>query len=289
MEPLHPIDLYFLDQEHEIAAYVIETSDGLALFDCGPASTLDNLRAGLREHGLEVRDIRHLLLSHIHLDHAGAAGALVHEHPGLTVWVSPIGAPHLVDPTRLEASARRLFPNLDALWGPITPVPEANIRIADGDVLGWEAFPTPGHASHHVCYLREGTLLAGDACGVRILPSDYVQPVAPPPDIDLEAWRRTIDEIERRAPERLALIHFGVVDDVPEHLGLFRAALALWAERVHNGMSEEEFVAAVSADAGEDAERYATVFTFAMSWQGLHRYWQKLANSSPYGKRSSVD
>jgi len=269
------IDLQFLSQAHEIGAYVVETDDGLALFDCGPASTLDNLRAGLREHGLEVTDIRHLLLSHIHLDHAGAAGALVAEHPKLTVWVSAIGAPHLADPTRLEASARRLFPNFDELWGPLTPVPEANIRIADRGVIGWDAFPAPGHASHHVAYLRAGTLLAGDACGVRILPSDYVQPVAPPPDIDLEAWRGTIDEIERRSPDRLALIHFGVVDDVGGHLELFREALELWAERVHGGMSEEEFVAAVSTDAGVDAERYAAVFTFAMSWQGLKRYWDK--------------
>lgn len=277
MEPLHAIDLHFLGEEHEIAAYLIETSDGLALFDCGPASTLESLHAGLRDHGLELTDIRHLLLSHIHLDHAGAAGALVAEHPGLTVWVSPIGAPHLVDPSRLEASARRLFPNFDALWGPLTPVPEANIRIAEGEVIGWEAFATPGHASHHVSYLRDGTLLAGDACGVRILPSNYVQPVAPPPDIDLEAWRRSIDEIERRAPDRLALIHFGVVDGVGEHLDLLRDTLTLWAERVRDGMSEEEFVAAVSADAGEDADRYAAVFTFAMSWQGLRRYWDKRA------------
>ena len=277
MNRLHSIDLHFLGLEKEIGVYLFDTAEGPALFDCGPASTLEHLHAGLAEHGLEVTDVQHLLLSHIHLDHAGATGELVREHPGLTVWVSPIGAPHLVDPARLVSSARRLFPNFDELWGPVTPVPEANLRLAEGDVLGWEAFPTPGHASHHVSYLREGTLLAGDATGVRILPSDYVQPVAPPPDIDLEAWQRSVDEIERRAPERLALIHFGVVTDVPPHLDLFRSALERWFGWVRDGMTQDEFVAAVSADAGEEAERYSAVFSFAMSYLGLKRYYEKRA------------
>jgi len=277
MTRLHSIDLHFLGREKETGVYLFDTAEGPALFDCGPASTLEHLHAGLAEHGLEVTDVQHLLLSHIHLDHAGATGELVREHPGLTVWVSPIGAPHLVDPARLVSSARRLFPNFDELWGPVTPVPEANLRLAEGDVLGWEAFPTPGHASHHVSYLRDGTLLAGDATGVRILPSDYVQPVAPPPDIDLEAWQRSVDEIERRAPERLALIHFGVVTDVSAHLDLFRAALERWSGWVRDGMTQDEFVAAVSADAGEEAERYSAVFSFAMSYLGLKRYHEKRA------------
>jgi glyoxylase-like metal-dependent hydrolase (beta-lactamase superfamily II) len=276
MDSLQILDLLFLGEEREIGAYLFETADGPALFDCGPAATLENLRAALRDNGLEVGDLRHLLLSHIHLDHAGAAGALVRENAGLTVWVSPIGAPHLVDPTRLEASARRLFgAAFDQLWGTLTPVPEPNIRLAEGDVLGWEAFPTPGHASHHVSYFRDGTVLAGDAAGVRIPPSGYVQPVSPPPDIDLEAWHHSIDEIERRRPERLALIHFDVVTDVAEHLARLRTELDLWAGRVLDGMSEDEFVAAAAADAGDDAERYSAVFTFAMSYAGLKRYWDK--------------
>jgi len=274
MDSLQPIDLHFL-QEREIAAYLVETEDGPALFDCGPASTLPSLHAGLAENGLELADIRHLFLSHIHLDHAGGAGTLVRDHPGLTVWVSEIGAPHLIDPSKLEGSARRLFPNFDDLWGALVPIPEANVRIAAGDVAGWEAFPTPGHASHHVCFLRDGTLLAGDAAGVRILPSGYVQPVSPPPDVDVEAWHRSIDEIERRGPERLALVHFGVITDVGVHLDRLRQALDLWAGRVRDGMSEDEFVAAIRADAGDDADRYATVFTFAMSYAGLRRYWDK--------------
>ena len=276
MDSLQLIDLLFLGERREIGAYLVDTEAGPALFDCGPATTLEQLRAGLGEHGLAVGDLRHLLLSHIHLDHAGAAGALVRENPELTVWVSPVGAPHLVDPARLETSARRLFgAAFDKLWGPLTPVPEQNVRLAEGDVLGWEAFPTPGHASHHVAYLRDGTLLAGDACGVRIRPSDYVQPVSPPPEIDVEAWHHSIDEIERRHPERLALIHFDVATDVTEHLARLRTELDRWADRVRIGMSEDEFVAAASADAGDEAERYSAVITFAMSYQGLKRYWDK--------------
>src|SRR5205085_10217467 len=151
-----PIDLNFAGADRSIGVYLVETTDGPALFDCGPATTLPRLREGLRERGLELRDVRHLMLSHIHLDHAGAAGAIVREHPELTVWVSEVGAPHLVDPSRLERSARRLYGDLfDTLWGELAPVPEANVRIAAGDVLGWDVFPSPGHASHHVCYVRD--------------------------------------------------------------------------------------------------------------------------------------
>src|SRR5262245_23132823 len=273
MDRLHSIDLNFLGLEREIGVYVVDTADGPALFDCGPASTVETLRAGLAERGLAVGDLRHLLLSHIHLDHAGATAALVRENPELTVWVSPIGMPHLADPTKLVTSARRLFPNFDELWGPVLPVPQQNMRAAAGNIFGWEAFPTPGHAWHHVSYLRDGALLAGDAAGVRIPPGDYVQPVAPPPDIDLEAWRQTIDEIERRGPERLALVHFGVVGDVQEHLDRLRVSLDRWSGWVREGLSEDEFVAAVAADVG--AERYSVVFSFAMSYAGLKRYYDK--------------
>ena len=280
MDRLHSIDLGFLGLPQEIGVYLFDTVDGPALFDCGPASTIAGLRAGLAAHGLGVADLRHLFLSHIHLDHAGGAGALVAENPRLTVWVSPVGLPHLRDPERLVASARRLFPNFDELWGTMTPVPAGNLRAAEGDVLGWDAFPTPGHASHHVAYFRDGMLLAGDTCGVRYLPSDYVQPVAPPPDIDVDAWLDSVAEVERRAPERLALIHFGVVEDVPEHLGLFRDALARWSGWVREGLSEEEFVAAVCDDAGDDAEHYSAVFGFGMSYAGLKRYYDKRATAA---------
>jgi glyoxylase-like metal-dependent hydrolase (beta-lactamase superfamily II) len=280
MARLHSIDLEFLGLPKEIGVYLLETEDGPALFDCGPASTIERLRARLRGHGVALADLRHLLLSHIHLDHAGAAGALVRESPELTVWVSPVGMPHLIDPEKLVGSARRLFPNFDELWGPVLPVPERNLRAAEGVVLGWGAFPTPGHASHHVSYLRDGTLLAGDACGVRIPPSEYVQPVAPPPDVDVAAWHRSIDEIEARDPDVLALIHFGIVTDVRTHLARLRAALDRWSEWVRDGLGEDEFVAAVRADAGADADRYSAVFSFAMSWLGLRRYWDRAASSA---------
>jgi glyoxylase-like metal-dependent hydrolase (beta-lactamase superfamily II) len=274
MDGLRVIDLHFAEQEHAIGVYVVDTDDGPALFDCGPSSTLRALHAGLSDLGLALQDVRHLLLSHIHLDHAGAAGPLVREHPGLTVWVSEIGAPHIVDPSRLERSARRLYGDLfDPLWGELAAVPAANVRIAKGDVLGWDCFPTRGHAEHHVSYLRDGTLLAGDAAGVRMPGAAYVLPVSPPPEADVETWHETAAAIRAREVERLALIHFGVHEDVGTHLDRLEAELDRWAARVHDGMSQEEFVAAALADAGDDAETYDRVAPFWQSWQGLRRYW----------------
>src|SRR6476660_7651210 len=215
-----PIDLHHLGRECVIASYLLDTDDGPALFDCGPATTVDALTAGLAVRVLALTDVRHLLLSHIHLDHAGAAGVLVREHPSLQVHVSEIGAPHVVDPSRLERSARRLYgDSFDTLWGELAPVPSANVHIAGERVLGLDCFPTPGHASHHVCYLdRDGTLYAGDAAGVRIQPSEFVLPPTPPPDIDLAAWAVTLDDVERRNPQRLALLNFGVFHAVERHV-----------------------------------------------------------------------
>jgi glyoxylase-like metal-dependent hydrolase (beta-lactamase superfamily II) len=278
MDSLRLIDLHFGGAPHAIGVYLVETTDGLALFDCGPTSSLPALEAGLAAHGLALEDLRHLLLSHIHLDHAGAAGPIVRRHPGLTVWVSEIGAPHLVDPSRLERSARRLYGDLfGPLWGELAPVPQENVRLAQGDVLGWEAFPTKGHASHHVSYFRDGTLLAGDAAGVRMPGAGYVLPVSPPPDVDVEAWHATAAAIRDRAPERLALIHFGVHEDVDSHLDRLELELDRWAARVRDGMEQEEFVAAAQADAGEDAELYDRVAPFWQSWQGMKRYWDTRA------------
>jgi glyoxylase-like metal-dependent hydrolase (beta-lactamase superfamily II) len=274
---IRPIDLHYLGNSRIIGVYLLETDDGLALFDCGPASSLRGLELGLAAQGLELGDVRHLLLSHIHLDHAGAAGVLVREVPTLQVHVSEVGAPHLVDPTRLEGSARRLYGDaFDELWGELAPVPEANVDVVGDRVLGLECFPAPGHASHHVCYLAgDGTLYAGDAAGVRIVPERSIVPAAPPPDIDLEAWNRTIDEIERRAPERLALIHFGTVEDPGEHLPRLREELARWAGRVRDGMDAEEFSAAARADIDGPVGLYERAAPFWQSWQGLRRYWDK--------------
>jgi glyoxylase-like metal-dependent hydrolase (beta-lactamase superfamily II) len=276
-----PIDLHHAGYERIIGAYLVETDDGMALFDCGPASDVPRLLAGLAERGFELTDIRHLLLSHIHLDHAGAAGTLVREHAELQVHVSEIGAPHLVDPRRLEASARRLYgETFDAQWGELAPVPSANVHLAEGNVLGLESFPTPGHASHHVAYLHsDGTLYAGDAAGVRITPSRFVLPPLPPPEVDLEAWERTIGEIERRGPTRLALVHFGVFEDVESHLGRLRETMRQWADHVEHGMDEATFVAAARADVvasdPDDADAYGLAAPYWHCYRGLERYWRK--------------
>ena len=281
MSAVEPIDLRHQATERVVAVYLLETKDGPALFDCGPATTVPALKAGLKERGLELTDLRHVLLSHIHPDHAGAAGTLVREHPDLQIHVSEIGAPHLLDPSRLERSARRLWgESFDALWGEIEPVLADNIREVGDRVVGLECFPTPGHASHHVSYLdADGTLYVGDATGVRIQPARHIMPQAPPPDVNLEAWSRTLDEIEIRAPEQLALIHFGVAEDPGDHLTRMRDELALWSERVAGGMTEEEFVgvgrAELEAEALASIDAYDKAAPLWQSYLGLKRYWDK--------------
>jgi glyoxylase-like metal-dependent hydrolase (beta-lactamase superfamily II) len=222
------------------------------------------------------------VLTHIHLDHAGAAGLLVRRNPHLRVHVSGIGAAHLVDPSRLERSARRLYgEDFDRLWGELAPVPEEAMEVVGNSVLDLEAWPTPGHASHHVSYLTaSGTCFSGDATGVRIAPERFIAPVAPPPDIDLEAWSKSLDAIAARRPARLCLPHFGVVEEVQTHLGEMRERLGAWAERVRAGASEEEFVRAGEselADAvdGETAAAYTQAGPLWQSYAGLARYWTK--------------
>jgi glyoxylase-like metal-dependent hydrolase (beta-lactamase superfamily II) len=270
-----PLDLYHLGAERVIGVYLLETEDGLALFDCGPASCVHALKARLAEQGIVLTEVRHLLLSHIHLDHAGAAGVLVREHPELQVHVSEIGAPHLVDPSRLEASARRLYGDeFDRLWGELAPVPAENVEVARERVLGLDCFPSPGHASHHVCYADpDGTLYAGDAAGVRIQPSQIVLPPTPPPEVDVDRWNATIDELERRAPRRLALIHFGLAGDPQRHLADLRRRLAWWSELVEIGLSQEEWEARARADLGDDADAYELAMPLWQSYAGLARYW----------------
>ena len=280
------IDLHH-QSERVVGCYLLETDDGLALHDCGPTTCLPVLRAALADRGLELTDVRHLLLSHIHLDHAGATGTIVREHPELRVHVSEVGAPHLVDPARLDASARRLYGDaFDILWGELAPVPAGNVEAVGARVAGLECFPSPGHASHHVCYLHEdGTLYAGDAAGVRIQPGRYALPVCPPPDLDVEGWFHTFEEIERRRPERLALIHFGVAESPSEHLALVRDGLTSWAERGRQGLDEQAWVAAARRDleaaVGEDEaavwERAAPLW---QSYAGMKRYWDKQSHAA---------
>ena len=270
-----------LGAERVIGCYVLETDHGPALFDCGPSTGVDRLKDGLRERGLELTDVRHLLLSHIHLDHAGAAGVLVREHPELQVHVSEIGAPHLVDPSRLEKSARRLYgETFDTLWGELAPVPEANVHVVGDRVLGLECFASPGHASHHVVYVDvDGTAYCGDAAGVRIQPHGLVLPPTPPPELDPEAWHRTIHELERRDPDHLALVHFGVSTDARVHLAALRSRLDFWVELVGKGLAEEDFVAEAKRELhteDRDAiDEYDRAMPLWQSYAGLKRYWEK--------------
>jgi len=275
------IDLLHLDRPRVIASYLLG-GDEPALVDCGPSSCLGTLEEGLRGHGLEVEDLHHLVLTHIHLDHAGAAGTLARRNPALQVHVSAVGAPHLVDPSRLERSARRLYgEDFDRLWGELAPIPEASLRLIGARVLDLEAFPTPGHASHHVSFLAaDGACFAGDAAGVRIEPCAFLAPASPPPDVDLEAWSATLDAIEERQPTRLCLPHFGLVADPAEHLALMRERLGTWAERAREGATAEEFEHAAEEElqAGADAETAESYRQAAPFWQshaGLERYWRK--------------
>jgi glyoxylase-like metal-dependent hydrolase (beta-lactamase superfamily II) len=210
------------------------------------------------------------------------------------VHVSEVGAPHLVDPSRLEASARRLYgDDFDRLWGELVPVPEANIAVVGTSVLGLACWPTPGHASHHVTFLADdGTCYSGDVTGVVIAPSRLIAPVSPPPDIDVGAWERSLDSIAERAPKRLCLPHFGVIEDPADHIEATRVRLRTWAERVRDGMSEAEFVSVAERELAEAADpETAAAYTQAgplwQSYAGLVRYWTKKGDAAA-GRAASL-
>ena len=215
------IDVMHLGRPHVIGCWEV---DGL-LVDPGPQSSMGTLLEALGDEQPKA-----LLLTHIHLDHAAATGALVRRWPELEVYVHERGAPHLVDPSKLLASAERLYgDDMERLWGEIVPVPEANVKALSGgeDVLGMRVAYTPGHASHHVCYFHEetGTAFVGDVAAVRIPRSDLVVPPTPPPDIDVETWLDSIAIVESWRPEHLALTHFGAIDNPIEHLEIVRRRL----------------------------------------------------------------
>ena len=273
------IDVHHLGRDRVIGCWEHEG----VLVDPGPESTLETLLSGLGE-GFAPRAV---LLTHIHFDHAGATGALVERFPDLPVWVHERGIRHMADPERLVASASRLYgeDGMRELWGAVVPVPEANLHVLSGGetVLGdYRVEYTPGHASHHVSYLHTptGTALVGDVAGVRIPPYDMVLAPTPPPDIDVEAWERSIDLVAGWAPERLALTHFGdVSDDVPGHLERLRAVLHE-EERMVAETSEEEFVACHVAMLEErtdpaSAQVYAQALPPHHVWLGLHRWLTK--------------
>ena len=276
-----PIDTMHLGFDRVVAIYLVETEDGLALADTGPATTLPAVEAALAARGVALGDLRHLLLTHIHLDHAGASGTIVRRHPHIQVHVSEIGAPHVVDPSRLEKSARMLYlDQFDTLWGELAPVPQENVHVLGSRVHGLECFTAIGHAKHHVAFLGpDGTLYAGDSAGVRIEPSNHIVPAAPPPDIDVEGWHRTIDEIERRSPERLCITHFGVKSDPADHLRRLRERLDLFSERIGSGMGVDEFVeldrAELRAQGPGDAHLYERAGSLVQSHAGISRYWTK--------------
>jgi glyoxylase-like metal-dependent hydrolase (beta-lactamase superfamily II) len=271
------IDLLHLGLERVIASYLLPGEEP-ALVDCGPTVCVRALEAGLGAGGLVLTDVRHLLLTHIHPDHAGAAGTLVARHPGLLVHVHELGAPHLVDPARLERSARRLYAQeFDRLFGPIVPMPRANVHVLGSTILGLEVVPTPGHAPHHVAFFDgEGVCYPGDAVGCLIPPGAFLYPAAAPPGIDLEAWERSLDAIEQRAPSVLRLPHFGEVDDPAAHVARTRVRLGEWADRIRRGATVAEFVAAAEAElqreGSETVAQYRQLPGFDLSYAGIKRY-----------------
>lgn len=278
------IDLLHGGQERVVGCYLVETDDGPGLVDCGSAATYDALTAGLAQHGLVPADLRHLLITHIHLDHAGAAGHLVRDNPALQVHVSAIGLLYMASPIVLEMSARGVYGDrYDALWGSMIAIPEANLHPTGGPVGGLECVPTPGHASHHVCYVHpDGTLYAGDAAGVRIMPGTQITPPTLPPDIDVAAWFASIDAMAARRPARLALTHFGFADDPGRHFGRLREVLDSWFALVKSGVDESEFVRIVRAsviDQGEQVEYHRTA-PMNMLYQGLRGYLDRSAGAS---------
>jgi glyoxylase-like metal-dependent hydrolase (beta-lactamase superfamily II) len=264
---------------------------GGAIVDPGPESRIDTLLEGVTE------EPRALLLTHIHLDHAGATGALVERFPRLEVWVHARGAPHLADPAKLLASAERIYGDrMEPLWGRVVPVPEVNLRVLQGgetiEVAGrcLAVEYTPGHASHHVVYFDESddTAYVGDVAGVRIPPSSFVQPPTPPPDIDVEAWTRSIGLVAERRPRHLALTHFGAVDDPLPHLERTVEALheqAALARRLLDEHGDTEDAAyAFVAEVNRLTKERTNAATAAglevgspveQRWMGLRRYWQK--------------
>lgn len=299
MPSITTLDNLWTGRPRTIAAGLLESEGHRSIVDPGPGSTLETFRENLRAHGLDVGDLDAILLTHIHLDHAGATGALVRENPRLAVYVHKLGAPHVIDPSKLLASAQRLWPNdLQRLFGEVLPVPAENLRILEGGetlTLGSrkvEVVYTPGHASHHVSYFDkvEGVAFVGDTAGVRIEGISYAMPATPPPDIDLEIWEKSFAAILERKPARLFLTHYGYSDNPAEHILLFRERLHRWAamaaEILRTAASDsaamDSFMSSTFAEitqhlpAGE-AEHYAFSAGLNLSFLGLARYLRKRA------------
>jgi len=283
VESMRLIDVMHLGIPRVIGAWVV---DGVVI-DPGPTSCLPTLL-----EGLDGERPRVLLLTHIHLDHAGASGSLVERWPDLEVYVHARGAPHMADPERLIKSARMLYGgDMDRRWGEMVPVPSENLRVLHGGekLFGgtFEVAYTPGHASHHVSYLHDGTAFVGDTGGVRIASSSLTIPPSPPPDIDVELWHESIERIAAWKPRRLVQTHFGASDDPEAQLAEVSARLDDWAARARE-QDLETFIAGVRAeiDANSDPELHEAYEQAAppdQLYAGLERYWRKRADAVPAG------
>jgi glyoxylase-like metal-dependent hydrolase (beta-lactamase superfamily II) len=291
------VDVRFLGTPGIIATAVLHGPGGVALVDPGPSSTLPALGASLKEAGIDLADVNTLLLTHIHLDHAGAAGTLVRDHPRLRVYVHEVGAPHMADPTKLLASATRLYGSeMERLWGDVRAVPpDALVVLKGGERIAvggreLEVAYTPGHASHHVSYFSgdSGIAFVGDTAGVRLRPRGLVLPPTPPPDIDLEAWRRSVARITEWGADTLFLTHFGPHAAVDTHLTELVDNLEVVSDIARASLAKEGTDASREAwfteeirsllqrrSSGADAGAYEVAGRFDLNWRGLARYWRK--------------
>lgn len=271
------IDLLHLGRERVIGAWRV----GEVVIDPGPSSCLETLLSEL-----DGQSPRALALTHIHLDHAGATGSLLARFPETEVWVHERGAPHLVDPSKLIASAGRLYgAQMQRLWGEILPVARERIRVLRGgeSIKGFRVAYTPGHASHHVAYLHEdsGRLFGGDVTGVRIAEDGVVLAPTPPPDIDLDAWRDSLELIEAMSPTALIPTHFGIYTNVAEHLAELLDCLERFERRAAT-LQEDEFADALRAEVRERsdleiASAYEQALPPSQSFQGLERWLRRRA------------
>lgn len=296
------LDVNWVGRPHSIAAALLESDGHCVIIDPGPESTYATLRERLESRGLSVARLDAVLLTHIHLDHAGASGSLVRDNPRLTVYVHELGAPHMIDPSRLLASAARLWPDtLPELFGDTLPVPKENLRILQsGETLNFgsrklEVAYTPGHASHHVSYFdaAESVAFVGDTTGIRIDNGPYILPATPPPDINLETWDGSFAEILARRPSRLFLTHFGYAENPAEHIDQFRQRLHRWAELagecLQSASNESEAKSAFVTHAQREmqdplgpaeAEHHSFTAGLDLSFLGLARYLRKRAEAA---------
>lgn len=296
---LRAIDLRHLGREGIICTF-LDLEGEPTLIDPGPSTTYTRLRAGLAEHGLEVRDLRHVLLTHVHMDHAGSAGQLAADNPAIAVHVHLDGLPHLADPARLIATSRAIWGEAaPLLWGEMKPVPVEALRpwVRGADsphpVPGMRAVPTPGHIGHHVAYLREldGTLLVGDALGVVLSYSAPTHPKCPPPAVNVEQWRASLTELRALGAERAAFTHFGIHADVVERTYRLEDALSGLESRVAGAVAgergaddarsfREQTRAALARHLSPDlVTRYLGAFDPANDWSGMEAYVRHRASA----------